>query len=629
MCGIAGSINCALTQEDVSQLHHRGPDAQGLLEATCGNHRVYLGHTRLSIIDLSEAGSQPMVTDCGNYLIIFNGEIYNHLELRKKLGSVSFAGHSDTETILYYLRAFGIEAVKDFNGIFAFAFVDRKQAKVYLVRDGYGVKPLYYYQKDDQLLFGSEIKIIKNHPAYERQIDRGALNAFMSFRYNPAPQTLFAGIRKLEAGTILCFDEDARLSRVNFQAKQQHINPRISETEAIEEYKRLLEQAVKRQLLSDVPVGLLLSGGLDSAVLGSLMSRHCPYPIHTFTVGFEGKGNFNELNDARQTASLIESQHHEIFMEREQYMDFFYKSFHHTEEPIAEPTIPALYYVSQLASQHVKVVLSGQGADEPMAGYKRYKGEKFMKTFRPLLALLPLELASKLFPTSSSIDRGVYSAQFKEDLDRFVGIYTLFTPQLKQQLYHSDMQGFIHDDQRELFRSHYDLADQGGGSLSKLLYLDLRTMLPDNLLLFNDKITMANSIENRVPYLDHDLINFIESLPVGLKLRGNQGKYIHRKAAESWLPSEIIHRRKRAFETPVGDWFKHELSDSLADLVDSADSFSRTYFNVPYIKHMISQHKTRKKDYQKHLFIILSLELWYRNFYLLGAGEKQLVAQLA
>ena len=629
MCGIAGSINCVLTSEEIDLIRHRGPDGRGLVETSCGRHTVYLGHTRLSILELSETGSQPMLTDCGNYFIVFNGEIYNHLELRKKLKGVKFSGQSDTETILYYLRAYGIDSVKDFNGIFAFAFVDRVKCKVYLVRDTFGVKPLYYYIDGDKLIFGSEIKIIKNHPVYSKAtaIDMGALNTFLTFRYNPSPQTLFQGIYKLKAASYLEYNSEGEALFHNYRSDVQMINHGISEAEAIEEYKCLLEQAVRRQLLSDVPVGLLLSGGLDSAVLGFLMSRYCNYPVQTFTVGFHGNGNFNEVSDARQTASLIKSEHHDIFMDREQYMQFFYDSFYHTEEPIAEPTIPALFYVSQLASQHVKVVLSGQGADEPMAGYRRYKGEKLLAKYQKLLNMLPLSLAAKFLPCNNAIDRGIYSSQFSEELDRFIGIYTLFTPDQKAKLYKSEISGLISESQRRLFAEHFKHADSSGGALSKLLFLDTRTMLPDNLLLFNDKMTMANSIENRVPYLDIDLINFIESLPMKFKLRGQTGKYLHRKAAEQWLPLSVINRKKRGFETPVGDWFKQELAHTLLDLVESPSSLSAIYFDVRFIKEMINQHQLKRKDYQRHLFILLSLELWYRNFFTVDVKAHRKEAQ--
>jgi len=615
MCGIAGSINSRLSMSDIDLIHHRGPDYKDLIEDKCGRHTLFLGHTRLSIIDLSAAGNQPMYSDCGNYCIVFNGEIYNHIELRAKLKDTSFKGTSDTESILYYLREFGIEGVKDFNGIFSFAFLDKKTAKVYLVRDFFGIKPLYYYAKDDKLIFGSEIKIIKNNADYEKEIDLNALNSFLTLRYSPAPQTLFKGIKKLPAATYLEFDGEANIRLCNYWPKQQKINTSITQEEAISEYKRLLEQSVERQLLSDVPVGLLLSGGLDSAVLGYLMAQKSSSKIKTFTVGFKGKGNFNELDDARETARIIGSEHHDVYMDRHEYMDYFYRSFYHTEEPIAEPTIPALFHVSNLASKHVKVVLSGQGADEPMAGYKRYRGEKLLSEYQWILSKLPLSILSKIAPNNSSIDRGIYSSKFKEELDRFIAIYTLFIPELKEKLYNNNIKHLIGKSQRPLFIDHFNRTDSKVDSLSKLLYLDTRSMLPDNLLLFNDKITMANSIENRVPFLDIDLINFIESLPIEMKLNKRITKFTHRKAAEQWLPDSIISRKKKAFETPVGDWFKDELSDSLIELVEKPNSLSRQYFDTKFIKQMVQMHVEQKKDYKKHLYILLSLEAWFQNFY--------------
>lgn len=615
MCGIAGCINSSLTKDNIDQISHRGPDFQSITHTNLGSSPVYLGHTRLSIIDLSPAGNQPMYSKCGNYCIVYNGEVYNHENLRKKLNGIDFVGGSDTETILYYLREFGIDAVKDFNGIFSFAFLDRIKEKIYLVKDFFGVKPLYYYLKDNKLIFGSEIKIIKNNADYKKELNLDALNSFLSFRYNPAPQTLFKDIYKLEAATYMEYSANGQVRFCNYWSKKQEVDTSITELEAISEYKRLLEQSVKRQLLSDVPVGLLLSGGLDSAVLGHLMANQTSKKINTFTIGFEGKGDFNELDDARETARFIGSDHHETLMNEQEYMECYYNSFYYTEEPIAEPTIPALYFLSKLTSKHVKVVLSGQGADETMAGYRRYLGEKILADYRWFISKVPNMVVSVFFANNAAVQRGVYSAKFKDELDRFVAIYTLFTPELKKELFKSDLQTYIHKEQRSLFEMNYRLTDPKADSISRLLFLDTRSMLPDNLLLFNDKMTMANSIENRVPYLDIDLIDFLETLPIHFKLNGRITKYVHRKAAEEWLPNHIINRKKRAFETPVRGWFRKELSQTLVSLIESPQSLSSTYFNKESIKKMISLNMKGKRDYKKHLFILLSLELWYKNFY--------------
>jgi asparagine synthase (glutamine-hydrolysing) len=615
MCGIVGSINTEIGEKTLELIKHRGPDSHGLVRDSIGDNDVYLGHTRLSIVDLSEAGSQPMYSDCGNYCISFNGEIYNHLELRKKLKGVNFKGHSDTETILYYIREFGIESISEFNGIFAFGFLDKVKKKLYLARDHFGVKPLYYYFNSNKLVFGSELKVILANKAYNKEIDLNALNTFLSFRYNPAPQTIFKNIFKLKAASYLVYDFNGQVKEQKYWNKPQKINYQIDEQSAIEEYRHLLQQAVKRQLLGDVPIGLLLSGGLDSAVLGYLMSQFNTSPVNTFTLGFEGKGDFNETEYAQETARLINSNHHEVLINKEIYLQTFHKSFYHVEEPIAEPTIPALNSVSALAAKYVKVVMSGQGIDEPMAGYKRYFGEQFLSSNKNLLKLLPLDLLGKIFPRNHTLARGLHAIKYKNDLDRFIGIFTIYTEDLKNEIYKTKLQEYKNESLNYLFSEPFALADSSNGSLSKLLFVDTRTMLPDNLLLFNDKITMANSIENRVPYLDIDLVNFIESLPVSFKLKGKTGKYLHREAVKKWIPNSIIQRKKRGFSTPVDEWFQNELSGTLEELISAQSSFSRIYFNLDVLKKMISDHKKRKRNYKHELFMLLSLELWYKNFY--------------
>ena len=616
MCGIAGSIGSPLTKYDIDLIRHRGPDHQSLVEIQVGSDKVYFGHTRLAILDLSPAGNQPMFSDCGNYCIIFNGEIYNHLELRKKLNNVDFTGHSDTETILYYLRENGIEATKDFNGIFAFAFLDIVHRKLYLARDHFGVKPIYYFFNGQALVFSSELKVIVANKSYNKQISLNALNALLSFRYNPAPDTIFKGIYKLNAAHYLEYDIDNKcLTQRKFWEVHQTINDKITKAEAIEQYKYLLEQSVKRQLLSDVPVGLLLSGGLDSAILGFLMSKLNNTVVKTFTIGFDGKGDYNELEYAKETAELIHSDLYQARIDKKTYFESFNNSFKYIEEPIAEPTKPALLCVSRLASQHVKVVLSGQGVDELLAGYKRYRGEQLITRFKPLLPFIPLHFLSKIFPRSHALARGIFATQFGNDLDRFIGIYTIYSDDLKETVYKENIIFPKQETHRKYFENFFVNADKNSGSLSKLLYIDSRTLLPDNLLLFNDKATMANSIENRVPYLDVDLVNFIESLPANFKLHGRVGKHLHKEAVKGWIPDSIIHRKKRGFATPVDQWFQTELSETLFDFACSTDSFSRDYFNLKAIRRMIQLHQQKKHNYKNELFILLSLELWYRNFY--------------
>jgi asparagine synthase (glutamine-hydrolysing) len=615
MCGIAGSVNAFLPRETLKLIAHRGPDSEGYEEINVGDNIVYLAQTRLSIIELSSAGSQPMFSECGNYCLVFNGEIYNHLDLREQLTEFNFKGHSDTETILYYIIKFGIDGIKNFNGIFAFGFLDIRKCTIYLARDQFGVKPIYYFYDNNKLIFGSELKIILSNSAYKKQMDLNALSDFLYLRYNPSPNTMFQNIKRIEAATYIKFEIGKSFNKVKYWQSIPLINKNILFNEAVEEYQFLLERAVKRQLLSDVPVGLFLSGGVDSAVIGYLMQKHSNNKINTFTVGFEGVGDFNETVKARETADFIGSKHHEELINYDQFHSYFTNSFFHTEEPIAEPTIPALMHVSKMASKEVKVVLSGQGADEPLAGYQRYYGEQLLSKYSKTTNFFANNLL-RLFKGNESVQRAIYASKFSKEFDRFFAIYAIFTPEMQSEILKN---GIINNNNfallRSLFRGFYSDVENLGDSLSKMLYIDTRTMLPDNLLLFNDKNTMAYSIENRVPFLDIDLINFIETLPPSFKLNGRVHKFIHKKAVEKWLPEKIVYARKRAFSTPVDDWFKGVLGKELYDLIDSSDSIIKELFNIDVVKKMISDHNKGLRNYKKQLFALLSLEMWYQKFY--------------
>lgn len=614
MCGIAGSVNVFLPPETLKLIAHRGPDSSGYNEIAIGDNKVYFAQTRLAIIDLSPAGEQPMFSDCGNYCITFNGEVYNHLELREKLPEVKFKGHSDTETILYYIRKYGIDAVKDLNGIFAFGFLDINAGTVYVARDHFGVKPVYYYHKDNQLIFGSELKVIISNKAYSKKVDLGALSDFLYLRYNPAPNTLFSDVKRLEAATYIKFEIGKSFKKVKYWQSIPEINTKISIGEAEEQYRFLLEQAVKRQLLSDVPVGLFLSGGVDSAVLGYLMQKNSSYRIKTFTVGFEGTGEFNETEKARGTANFISSEHYEELINYNQFQVYLKDSFHNTEEPIAEPTIPALMHVAKMASQKVKVVISGQGADEPLAGYKRYYGEQLLSRYAMLTKLFANNLLQP-FKNKEAVQRALYASKFSNEFDRFFAIYAIYTPEMQAEVLKNYAANNQLDALKDQFRAIYNNVKGLDASLSKLLYIDTRTMLPDNLLLFNDKNTMAYSIENRVPFLDRDLVQFVETLPASFKLNGKTHKFIHKKAIEKWLPKEIIYTKKRAFSTPVDEWFKGELGTELNDMINSSGSFVKEHFNLDIIGKMVADHNKGIRNYKKQLFALLSLEMWYKNFY--------------
>jgi len=620
MCGIAGvfhskankAVDEALLQRMCESVSHRGPDGDGIFVDQ--HHRVGLAHRRLSIVDLA-TGGQPMTNEAGDVWLVLNGEIYNYPDLKRELAAkgYQFRTTSDTEVVVHMYSEYGKECFARLNGIFAVAIFDKRDGSLLLARDHFGVKPLYYALQDGTLTFGSEIKVILQDPLFRREMDFEALNSFLTFRYSPSPQTLFKNIKKLYPGHYLKIRANGTTELDSFWDYRPRHQP-ISEADAIVQYQDLLETAVKRQMMSDVPVGLLLSGGVDSAVIGHLMQSFSADRIKTFAIGFEGKGDYNELDHARGSSERIGSDHFEMTLGRQEYLDFFYESFHYSEEPIAEMTIPAMYYVSRLASRHVKVALTGQGADEPLAGYKRHFGEQQLSRFSPLLRALPLKSVAALLPRNERLKRFAYASSFADGMERMLAIYTIFTPEQKAKLLRPDVRALLKDVDRELVQRLYDESTSLGDSLSKLLYVDTRMSLSDNLLLFGDKMSMANSLEMRVPFLDIELIKFIESLPPSMKLKGVTHKYIHKRAVKKWLPDEVIHRKKRGFVTPVDEWLQRDLSDVARDQFNDPASAVRTYFDLGYVNHMLDQHKKRRENFQRGIFALLSFEVWHRCF---------------
>lgn len=624
MCGISGvyhyeskkAVDPLFIKQMCESISHRGPDGDGVWIDQ--QHHVGFGHRRLSIVDLA-TGAQPMTNESEDVWLIFNGEIYNYPDLKKELSAKGyrFRTTSDTEAIIFMYQEYGEAAFARLNGIFALAIFDRKKDCLVLARDHFGVKPLYFAFKDGSLFFGSEIKVILQEEAFKPEMDLQALNSFLTFRYNPSPQTLFKGISKLYPGHYLKVTGKGEITQKSYWPYRPKINAGISETDAVHRYQELLEQAVKRQMMSDVPVGLLLSGGVDSAVIGHLMQSVSSDKIKTFTIGFEGTGDYNELNDARVSAEYIGSEHYEMTISQKEYLDFFYKSFHYTEEPIGEMTIPALYYVSKLAASHVKVVLAGQGADEPLAGYKRYYGEQKINQYLKVLRALPMTQVAKLLPRNERFKRAAYASRFSNEIERFLAIYTIFTPEQKQKLINPDLQrkmGNQVTDISMIERLYNDTAHLDD-SLSRILYIDTRMSLSDNLLLFGDKMSMANSLEMRVPFLDVPLIEFIESLPSNMKLHGNIHKYIHKQSVKKWLPDHIIYRKKRGFATPMDQWLQSDFANVARELFNDSNSASRKYFNIQYINEMLDKHQGRKENFQRAIFGLLSFEIWHKSFF--------------
>ncbi|MBE0540480.1 MAG: asparagine synthase (glutamine-hydrolyzing) [Verrucomicrobia bacterium] len=622
MCGICGifDLNGLPVNRDVLDrmthvIRHRGPDGDGqYIDGEIG-----LGHRRLSIIDLG-GGGQPLGNEDGRLQIVFNGEIYNFIELRKELEAFGhvFKTRSDTEVIVHAYEQWGADCVKRFNGMFAFAIWDTLKHELFLARDHLGIKPLYYAEVGGRLLFASEIKALLQDPDCPREVDLDALAQLFTFRYVPSPRTLFKGIFKLPPGHVMLATKNG-LPISRFWNWVPQLRKQWRETDLIEEYQTLLEDAVRLQLRSDVPLGLFLSSGVDSGVLLAIMSQYASGPVQTFTIGFEDGEKTNEVEDARAIARRFGADHYSQMLAPGDYVNYYERYMRDLEEPVGNETAAAFYFVSHLTAQKVKVALAGQGADEPWAGYDRYKGVKFSGTYSRLPKFLTNDMAHlvcKLPGRMEQLKRGMVSLGERDMLTRFTKVYSFFNEDMKARLYKGvlkrQFEADPHGSRHALARLQSDV--QGLDPLTQMLYIDTRANLPDDLLMVGDKTSMANSLEVRVPFLDYRLVEFIESLPTHLKLKGFTGKYLHKKACEKWLPKEVVHRKKKGFANPVEKWFRVRMRSFVEDCLLGPDSSMGRYFDQDYIRRILELDREGKEQYRRHIYLLVSLELWHRAF---------------
>lgn len=604
MCGILGTVNIPFTKKTLDILLHRGPDSGEIQKFELDNNAIYFGHRRLAIIDLSPTGHQPMTTEDNRYTIIFNGEVYNHLDLRKKLPEINFNGSSDTETILYYISKFGIKSVIDFNGIFAFSLLDRTTNTLYLVRDHFGVKPLYYYESTNNLAFSSEIRPLKG--LANSVFDKTNLAELLKLRYNPAPETLYNNIKKLRPGHILTYNLTTHLHTIEPFIKSIQILKDQSFNRAVDQYGQLFENAVKRQLLADVEVGSLLSGGIDSALVTYFAQKHSINPIKTFTVGFDSDSYANEIPDAEISAKILKTNHKSLIINADNFKDVFEETCQIVEEPIGTTSILPMYYLNQEVSKHLKVVLTGQGADEPLGGYTRYRGElmhgKIPKFVFPLIK--PIARLTR----KEKYIRAVNSLSEDNTIRRFEKIYSLFTDQEIDKLI-----GVKDLKSHENISYFYNLLNgsQKQG-VEAMMSLDMRMNLADDLLMYTDKVSMNFTIETRVPILDIELMNFVESLPHHFKIKDGQGKYIHKEFAKTVLPDEIIYRPKKGFLSPTEKWFREDLGDYYIHLLANDHSEFSEVFNKKEVIKIFKQHQ-KGYNREKQIFTLLSIYYWFKK----------------
>ncbi|MDT7828079.1 asparagine synthase (glutamine-hydrolyzing) [Pricia sp. S334] len=618
MCGILGSVNFDNTSEYLNLIQHRGPDASGIQSFDIGEHSVSLLHRRLSIVDLSEAGSQPMSACDNNASIIFNGEIYNHLELKKKLPHISFRGHSDTETIVNYLRHFSIvESLSCLNGIFALAYLDVQKKKLFLARDRFGVKPLYYYFDGNRLMFSSEIRPIKSY--IKSAINRGVAFITLRMRYSPSPLTVFDEIKKVEPGQLISFDLCESVVKVSkeYFVKGERLGTRKDEfKKLVNIYGDLFESAVERQLMADVDIGILLSGGVDSALVAAIAQKRSAKKLKAFTIGFEGDHKeIDEISYARETAEILGLDHYDQKINFPNFLTSIKQIAQIVEEPIATTSIIPMYFLSQLAVSHVKVVLSGQGADEPLGGYNKYRALPYLEKIRFFRKISsPLDKIDFVYKNKEHLRRFLKAIQPEDLVSSWMEycaissqnyVANIVNPKTRKQGL-NEMQQY-----QTLISEIWKSRTPNNSELKDLfLYYDLRTSLADDLLMYTDKITMNFGLECRVPILDNSLIAFIESLDSKYKYNSRKGKIIHKAFAQEYLPGSIINRKKIGFKSPTEIWFR-ENRNELENIFMHNSAFL-TMFNQNKVREILNRHK-EGENLEKQIFHLLSLNYLFNN----------------
>ena len=621
MCGISGIFDMAgkpvdrgLLDRMTSALQHRGPDGHGYFV----DGGIGIGHRRLSIIDV-EGGSQPISNEDGTLQVIFNGEIYNFIELREELLAFGhqFKTLSDTEVIVHAYEQWGNDCVNRFNGMFAFAIVNIRENTLLLARDHLGIKPLYYVLIGNQLLFASEIKALLQHPNCPREVDLDSLAELFTFRYVPSPKTMFKGILKLPPGHRMHVSMNA-MKVERFWSWVPQLRTKWREEELIEEYQTLLEDAIRLQMRSDVPLGLFLSSGIDSAVLLAVMSKYSSGKVQAFTIGFEGGEKTNEVADARSLADMFGADHHFKMVGPTDYLGYYERYLRDLEEPVGHEAASAFYFLSKGTSEYVKVALTGQGADEPWAGYDRYIGVKLSSIYNRLPSMVtdPLAgLVTRMPGRFERLKRGVASLGEQDMLTRFTKVYSFFSEEMKEKLFKGRLKERVDSgyQAKEAIR-HLQADVKHLDPVTQMLYIDTRASLPDDLLMVGDKTSMANSLEVRVPFLDYRLIEFVESLPPGLKLNGLTGKYLHKKALEKWLPKNVIYRKKKGFDNPLAEWFRTGMRSFVEEALLSGDSAVGRYFDQTYISRMLDQDRQGTEQLRRHIHLLISFELWHREF---------------
>ncbi|MGE3467706.1 MAG: asparagine synthase (glutamine-hydrolyzing) [Pyrinomonadaceae bacterium] len=622
MCGIAGFISrtserrddrSALLDAMCSVITHRGPDEQGT--AVVG--RAAMGMRRLSIIDLA-TGQQPIYNTDKMKLIVFNGEIYNYLEIKKDLEALGyvFRTNSDTEAIIHAFDHYGPDCLKMLRGMFAFAIWDESEETLFLARDRVGKKPLFYTVANGEFVFGSEIKVLLEHGGLIREIDHGALDAYLTFGYIPEELCIFKGVNKLAPGHFLIYRKGDIRTEQYWDLDYSGESLREPEDEIADDLLGQLRDAVKVRLISEVPLGAFLSGGVDSSAVVGLMSQLMDEPVKTFSIGFK-EDSFDELKYARIAANHFGTEHHEFILTPD-LVNLVDDLVWHFDEPFADSSALPTFMVSKLAREHVTVALSGDGGDELFAGYTRYVTERD----RSGLGRLPKSIRMNLIrPLSEALPHGARGKNylFNISLDaagRYIDSISHFNGPRKRRLYSSEIRTKMNGSfaRGEKLYREITKRSETDDAVDNLLYLDSKTYLPSDILTKVDRMSMASSLETRSPLLDHRLIEYATRIPSHLKLKGRETKYIFKKAVKGLVPDEILHREKQGFGVPINEWINLQLKERIVGDLSDRRSLERGYFDPKYVSLLIDEHARGRRDHSHALWTLWMLELWHRRY---------------
>jgi len=630
MCGIAGIIYKAkkdikkeIMEKMIAEMHHRGPDDKGIYigEGISGKTNAILGHCRLSIIDLSPLGKQPMSNEDGQIWITYNGEIYNFQELRDELkrNGHRFRSRTDTEVIIHGYEEWGVNVIKRLRGMFAFGIWDSKKEEVLIARDRIGQKPLFYFSNNNIIAFASSLYSLLMVPEVEKEIDPIAIHHFLTFQYIPSPFTIFKKVKKLSPGHYHIwkngFKESKKYWKINFKYKTKEsiyeIKAHIRET---------LINSVKMRLISDVPLGAFLSGGIDSSIIVGIMAELSSEPVKTFSIDFEEQA-FSEIKYARMIANRFNTEHHE-FTVKPKALEILPKLIRQYGEPFGDSSAIPTYYVSKVTSNHVKVTLTGDAGDENFAGYKRYQYAKWFELFKyipktirnnPLISFLirnpfnypKKQFFKKLLKIISSIDSSSgknYLLQIK-----------VFAEDEKDEIYTDDFKKELEGVNSITLIEEFFQKAETADLLDKILYTDIQSYLPDCLMVKVDVASMANSLEARSPFLDHEFIQYVASLPSSYKLKGNHSKWILKETFKDIIPPAILNRKKMGFGVPIEIWFRSDMKEFVYDTLLSKKAEQRGIFQKEVVEKIINNHIKKEENNAYKIWLLLNLELWFQE----------------